>query len=42
MSRVKPTNEKDAEKGEFYTLEDKDYLLIMAINNLAAAIRSIK
>jgi hypothetical protein len=31
---IKPSNIKDPEKGEAYTLEDKDFLLIKAINNL--------
>ena len=32
---IKPTTTPDESKGESYTLEDKDYLLITAINNLA-------
>lgn len=31
---IKPTTLPDFEKGESYILEDKDYLLITAINNL--------
>ncbi len=31
---IKPTTIPDEEKGESYILEDKDFLLITAINNL--------
>tara|TARA_Y100000310_G_scaffold344233_1_gene455872 strand:- start:3156 stop:3290 length:135 start_codon:yes stop_codon:yes gene_type:complete len=34
MKAINPTNEKDEDKGEAYTLEDKDYLLIQAIRDL--------
>lgn len=33
---IKPTTTIDESKDEFYTLEDKDFLLITAINNLTA------
>ena len=32
---IKPTTSPDFDKGEAYVLEDKDYLLITAINRLA-------
>ena len=35
MIEIKPTTFPDEKKGESYILEDKDYLLITAINNLA-------
>jgi len=38
MKLINPTNEKDETKGEAYTLEDKDYLLIQAIRELTRVI----
>tara|TARA_B100000959_G_C14677041_1_gene498973 strand:+ start:439 stop:579 length:141 start_codon:yes stop_codon:yes gene_type:complete len=38
---LKPTNIKDPKKGEEYTLEDKDYLLIRAIQDLTDQIRRL-
>jgi hypothetical protein len=38
MKAINPTNEKDEKKGEAYTLEDKDYLLIQAIRELTRVI----
>ncbi len=35
---IKPTTIPDEEKGESYLLEDRDFLLITAINNLAKEI----
>jgi hypothetical protein len=32
--KISPTTTPNFEKGESYVLEDKDYLLIEAINNL--------
>lgn len=42
MTDIQPTTFPDAEKGEFYTLEDKDFLLINAINNLANEIMKLR
>ena len=39
---IKPTNEIDEEKGEFYTLEDKDFLLIKAIRDLTMSIEKLR
>jgi len=39
MKLINPTNEKDEDKGEAYTLEDKDYLLIQAIRDLTKELR---
>lgn len=38
---IKPTNPIDEKKGEFYTLEDKDFLLISALRNLAIQIEKL-
>ncbi len=39
---IKPTTTPDEEKGESYILEDKDFLLITAINNLANEIQKMR
>lgn len=39
MVNIKPTTFPNETKDEFYTLEDKDFLLINAINNLTAELR---
>ena len=36
---IKPTTTPDVEKGESYTLEDRDFLLISAINNLTTQLK---
>jgi len=41
MDLIKPTTEKEKEKGESYILEDKDYLLIRAIQELTQQIRRL-
>ena len=41
MKLINPTNEKDETKGEAYTLEDKDYLLIQAIRDLTTELRRL-
>ena len=41
MKLKNPTNEKDETKGEAYTLEDKDYLLIQAIRDLTTELRRL-
>jgi len=38
---IKPTTKKDIEKGESYVLEDKDYLLIRAIQDLTSQIQRL-
>jgi len=38
---IKPSNIKDPEKGEAYTLEDRDYLLIKAIQELSSEINRL-
>ena len=39
---IKPTTTPDVEKGESYTLEDRDFLLITAINNLTTEIFKLR
>jgi len=39
---IKPTTEIDEKKGEFYTLEDRDFLLIKAIRDLTASIEKLR
>lgn len=39
---IKPTTTPDEEKGENYILEDRDFLLITAINNLANEIQKMR
>ena len=38
---IKPTTTPDVEKGESYVLEDRDFLLITALNNLTEQIRRL-
>ncbi len=38
---IKPSTTPDEEKGESYTLEDRDFLLITAINDLTLEIRRL-
>ncbi len=42
IEKFSPTTKPDFEKGESYTLEDKDYLLITALNNLASEIQKLR
>jgi len=42
MKLINPTNKKDEDKKESYTLEDKDYLLIQAIRDLTIEIRKMR
>ena len=42
MIEIKPTTFPDEKKGESYTLEDKDFLLINSINNLANEIQKLR
>ena len=42
LTNIKPTTFPDAEKGESYILEDRDYLLITALNNLANEIMKLR
>lgn len=42
MEEIKPTTFPDEEKGESYVLEDKDFLLITSINNLANEIKKLR
>lgn len=39
---IKPTKTIDEKKGEFYTLEDRDYLLISAIRQLSETIERLR
>mgnify|MGYP003150694652 CR=1 FL=1 len=41
MKLINPTNEKDENKEESYTLEDQDYLLIQAIRDLTTELRRL-
>jgi len=40
--KIEPTSKFEKDVEEVYTLEDKDFLLITALNNLTHAIRSMK
>ena len=40
--KIKPTTTPDEEKNESYILEDKDFLLITALNNLANEIQKMR
>tara|TARA_R100001530_G_scaffold93839_1_gene65108 strand:+ start:1524 stop:1667 length:144 start_codon:yes stop_codon:yes gene_type:complete len=40
--KISPTTTPNFEKGESYVLEDKDYLLIKAINNIANEIKKAR
>ncbi len=42
MDAIKPTTTIDEKKNEFYTLEDKDYLLIQAIRKLCREIEKLR
>jgi len=40
--KIKPTSKFKEDEEESYTLEDKDFLLITAINNLANEIQKMR
>jgi hypothetical protein len=42
IEKISPTTTPDFNEGERYTLEDKDFLLITALNNLATEIRKLR
>ena len=42
MEDIEPTTIPDKEKGEAYILEDKDYLLIRAIQELTIAMNALR
>ena len=41
MEKIEPTTIPDEEKGESYKLEDKDYLLIRAIQDLTTQLKRL-
>jgi|TARA_B100001964_G_scaffold216041_1_gene254938 hypothetical protein len=41
MEKIEPTTIPDEEKGEIYKLEDKDYLLIRAIQDLTTQLKRL-
>jgi hypothetical protein len=42
MEKIEPTTTPNEEKGESYKLEDKDYLLIRAIQDLTTSINKLR
>ena len=42
MEKIMPTTTPDEEKDECYTLADKDYLLIRAIQDLTTSINKLR
>ena len=42
IEKISPTTTPDFDDGESYTLEDKDFLLITAINNLTNEITMLR
>ena len=41
MEKIEPTTTPNEEKGESYKLEDKDYLLIRAIQDLTTQLKRL-